>query len=118
LAPHLEAWRIIAPTSIGLALNRKSPVGNRGLSVRYKKNTIDALIAAALYPFSHAVFVNDRHSAPAIMPDNDIITITCIVMPPIAIMVSYSNAHTNWPNADIGVLGMRRKHDCNSNGRK
>jgi hypothetical protein len=76
------------------------------------------LIAAALNPLCHAVFVNDCHPTVAVTPNNDIITIACVVMPPIAIMVSYSDAHANRSNTDIRLLGMRRKHDCNSNGRK
>ncbi len=75
------------------------------------------LIAAALNPFCHAVFVNDCRPAVAVTPNNDIITIV-VVMPPIAIMVSYSDVHANRSNADIRLLSMRRKRNCNSNGRK
>ena len=76
------------------------------------------LVATALDPLCHAVFVNDRHSAIPVAPNNDIITVACIVMPPIAVMVSYSNTHTIRTNTDIRVLSMRRKYDRNSDGRK
>jgi hypothetical protein len=64
--------------------------------------------------------VNDRHSAiaVAVAPNNDIITVACVVMPIIAIMVSYSDAHASRTNADKRLLCMRRKHDRNSDSRK
>jgi hypothetical protein len=40
------------------------------------------------------------------------------VMPPIAVMVSDSNTHAIRANTDIRVLSMRRKYDCDSDGRK
>jgi hypothetical protein len=76
------------------------------------------LIAAALNPLCYAAFVNDCHPTIAIAPNNDIITIACVVMPPITIMVSYSDTHANRSNTDIRLLSMRRKHDRDSNGRK
>jgi hypothetical protein len=62
--------------------------------------------------------VNDRYSAIAVAPDNDIITVARVVMPPIPIMVSYADAHARRANADIRFLSMHGKHDCNPDGRK
>jgi hypothetical protein len=77
-----------------------------------------ALIATALDPFCHAAFVNDRHPAIAVAPNNDIIALACVVVPIIAVMVSYSDAYAGRTDADIRLLCMRRKHDRNSDGRK
>ena len=76
------------------------------------------LIATAFNPLCHAAFVNDRHSAIAVAPNNNIITVACVVTPIIAIMVSYSDAHASRTNADLRILCIRRKHDRNSGGRK
>jgi hypothetical protein len=76
------------------------------------------LIATALNPLCHAAFVNDRHTAIAVAPNNDIITLACVVMAIIAIMVSYSDTYASRTNADICILCIRRKHDRNSDGRK
>jgi hypothetical protein len=62
--------------------------------------------------------VNDRHSAIAAMPNNNIITLTCVVMPIIAIMVSYSDAYAGRTNADIRILCVRRNRNRNPGGSK
>jgi len=72
------------------------------------------LIATALDPLRHAVFVDDRYAAMAV---------TRIVMSPIAVtvavavavMVSYADA--NGTDADVGVLSMCRNRDRDSGGR-
>jgi hypothetical protein len=62
--------------------------------------------------------VNDRRPTIAVVSNNDIITIACVMMPPIAVMVSNPDAYANWSNTDICILSMCGKHDCNSNSRK
>jgi hypothetical protein len=77
-----------------------------------------SLIATTLNPLGYAAFVNDRHSAIAVAPNNDIIPVACVVVPIIAIMVSHADANANRANADICFLCMGRKHHRNSDSRK
>jgi hypothetical protein len=93
-------------------------VYHRGFSERCRRIQTTPLIATALDPLCHAAFVNDRRSAIRVAPNNDIVTVPCVMMPPIAIMISYSDAHASRTNTDIRILSMRRKHDRNSDGRK
>lgn len=73
------------------------------------------LIATALDPLSRAALVNNSYSTITIMPE---LMLACIMMPPIVIMVSYSDAHADWANADIRILSLSRKRDRNPDGRK
>jgi hypothetical protein len=70
-----------------------------------------SLIATALNPLCNATLVNDRHSAIAPVANNNIITLTCVVMPIIAIVISYSDAYAGGTDADIRILCMCRNRN-------
>jgi hypothetical protein len=62
--------------------------------------------------------VNDRHPAIAAVPYNNLITLTCVVMPIVVIVVSYSDAYAGWTDADVRILRMRRKRNRNPGSSK
>jgi hypothetical protein len=67
-----------------------------------------SLVPAAFDPLCHAIFMNDRGPTIAVAPNNNVITIACVVMPPISVMIPNADANANRSNADISIFSMCR----------